>query len=90
LVLVVGAVLLAGLVALVLFVGAIVAVVGLAVSVGAALFFGARRWLGKGGLFAPQPRMRQFESRPVSATSSSPVQVREIDVEVLPDNNIRR
>ena len=85
LVLVVGAVLLAGLVALVLFVGAIVAMVGLAASVGAALYFGARRWL-RNSVFAPQQRVHQVENPPVSATSHSPLQVREIDVEVLPDD----
>ena len=88
LVLLVGGVVLAGVVALVLFLGAIVAVAGLAASVGAALYFGARRWLGK-GLFAAAPRVRQVESRPVSAasnsSSSSPLQVREIEVEVLPE-----
>ncbi len=68
-----------GLLALVLFLGAVVAVVGLAASVAAALYFGARRFLASG----LPPREPRVENRPAS---QSLLQVREIDVEVLPDN----
>lgn len=73
-----------GAVALVLFVGAIVAVAGLVASVGAALYFSARRFLGK-GLSTPEPRV-EYRSAPASYP---PSEVREITVEVLPENRGR-
>lgn len=71
------AVVVVGLVALLVMVGAAVAVAGLAISAGAALFYAVRRKLTR-GLKASDWRV---EDQP--AVSSS-LEVREIEVEVLP------
>lgn len=66
-----------GLIALVLMVGAAVAVAGLALSAGAALFYALRRKLSPG-----TKTEVWLESKQPSATAS--LEVREIEVEVLP------
>ncbi|HRH97479.1 MAG TPA: hypothetical protein PLB55_16175 [Prosthecobacter sp.] len=68
-----------GVIALLLMVGAAVVVAGLAISAGAALFYAVRRKLAR-GLKASDWRV---EDQP--AVSSS-LEVREIEVEVLPQN----
>lgn len=65
--------------ALLLMVGAAVAVAGLAISAGAALFYTLRRKLTSGTKRSPW-----LEPAPVSAPATSALEVREIEVEVLP------
>lgn len=66
-----------GIIALLLTVGAVVAVAGLAISAGAALFYALRRKLTTGSKPAAW-----LEAEPPPAASS--LEVREIEVEVLP------
>jgi membrane associated rhomboid family serine protease len=66
-----------GIVALVLMVGAAVAVAGLALSAGAALFYALRRKLSPG----TKPEVWLKAEQP---SSTSSLEVREIEVEVLP------
>lgn len=65
--------------ALLLMVGAAVAVAGLAISAGAALFYTLRRKLTSGAKRSP---WLEPAAPPTSSTTS--LQVREIEVEVLP------
>jgi membrane associated rhomboid family serine protease len=66
-----------GIVALVLMVGAAVAVAGLALSAGAALYYALRRKL----MTPKRPPVWPVDDRPASSSS---LEVREIEVEVLP------
>lgn len=76
---VVGLLLVAGAVALLVFVGLAVAVAGLAASAVAALVYGLRRkWASLAG------------SAPAAAEASASVEVREIEVQVLPASDQRR
>lgn len=70
-----------GLVALVLMVGAAVAVVGLAISAGAALYYAVRRKLVQG------TKASDWQVEDQQPTSSS-LEVREIEVEVLPEKRL--
>lgn len=67
------------LLALLLMVGAAVAVTGLAISAGAALFYTLRRKLGAGSKHSPW-----LEPAPTSTPATTSLEVREIEVEVLP------
>lgn len=72
------AVVVVGIIALLLMVGAAVAVVGLVLSAGAALYYAVRRKLTQSTASSDW----RVENQP--ASSSSSLEVREIEVEVLP------